>query len=44
MKYLLKVIKLFSCGDGIRIRNPAGLDLDFKAELFPLYFATLKEE
>lgn len=42
LKYLLKVVKLLSSGD--EIRNLLSLDLDFKAGLFPLKIATLKEE
>lgn len=43
-KYFLQIIKLLSSGDGIRIRNLVGLDLNLKAGLLPLFFATLKEE
>lgn len=44
LKYFLQIIKLLSSGDGIRIRNLVGLDLNLKAGLLPLFFATLKEE
>lgn len=36
MKCLLKVTKLLSSGDGIRVRNLVVLALDFKAGLFAL--------
>ena len=40
LKYLLEFIKLLNSGDGIR--NLIGLGLDFKAGLFPLYFANFE--
>ena len=44
LKCLLKFVTLVSGGGGIRVRNLVGRNLDFEAGLFPLYFATLKEE